>query len=101
MVEATEHLGSLVPGGLESSNRVPFRGQDPVWGDDDPLASRLEVGGRVHDYYFAGVSSGINRPPGQPRQVSWLQYFGWKNLLLSRQVLSAGEPEPSPFSGVK
>lgn len=102
MIEHTDMLRHLAPGFRPAANKVPVYGKDEVWGDSDPLATRLQTGGIEHDYYFAGIGSGLGKPKreGAPTP-SFLQYFGWKGLLFARQRLAQGVPERSPFDSLR
>lgn len=73
--------------------RVPVLGTDPVFGNDSPLATRLPD----QDIYFVGIASGLERAP----KHSFLEFYGWKNLLVADQVLADGQPVPSPFGGAR
>jgi hypothetical protein len=91
-------LQGVAPGFDPKTDRAPVTGQDSVYGDASPLGAQLKTGDKEHDIFFAGLTSGLERTEG----VSYLQYFGWKNLLLTDQVLAprAGDG-PSPFSELR
>lgn len=84
----------VVPQGFDwKTGRVPVMGRDPVFGDASPLASRIPG----QDVFLVGMASGLERAPDH----SWLEYFGWKNLLVADQVLADGKPLTSPFAGLR
>lgn len=102
MIEHTDLLRHLAPGFRPTVDKAPVLGTDEVWGNSDPLATRLKAGGVEHDYYFSGIASGVQKPKREGQPVpSFLQYYGWKGLLLARQVLTKGLPETSPFLALR
>jgi len=78
-----QFLKSLAPE-FKPEMRTPVLGHDEVFGDASALGGKLKVGDTDHDIYFAGLTSGLTRT----EDTSYLEYFGWKNLQLTDQVLA-------------
>lgn len=87
----------LVPE-FSASSLVPVHGYDPVFGDSTGLGAQLTAKGIALPYFVAGVATKLEKP----KDTSFLDYFSWKTLQLTEQVLAGGiSSNENPFSPLR